>query len=79
MWGEHGDDAKHAAVALRTARDIDAGDALPEGVYGLGRGRVVYGCGRIERGAGALEQRALVAVGDESEMPDAVEAAWQHV
>src|SRR5438132_960657 len=78
LWGEPGHDAERASVAMRAASDVDPCDALPEGGD---RFRGVLGsrdrC--IEGGTGASQKRALVAVGQESVVADAVEAARQHV
>jgi hypothetical protein len=40
--GEHGDEAKGAASATRTALDVEACDALPECTCGFGGGRFVH-------------------------------------
>ena len=60
---ERGDQPKGALAAMGAARDIDAGDALPEGSDGLGGGGgLALGSGRIERGASARKKGTLVAV-----------------
>src|SRR5712691_11740279 len=80
LRGEPGHDAKRAAVAMRAASDVDAGDALPEGGERFRGGALLgRGGGRIEGGTGTSQKRALVAVGKEPVVADAVEAARQHV
>ena len=64
---------------MRAARDVNAGDALPEGGDGFGRCGCANGLGLGERGARRAQQRVLVAIGDESVVADAVEAARQDV
>lgn len=75
---EYLDCAQPADVAARAAFDIDTGDTPPEGLHGLDCGLFGDG-GGAKRGSGASEQRALIAVGEQSVMPDAVEAARQNV
>ena len=80
MRRERGDEPKGALAAMGTARDIDAGEALPERGDGLGGGGcLALGSGRIEGGASAKKKGTLVAVGDEPVVADAVEAARQDV
>src|SRR6266508_21380 len=76
---EHGHDAKRAEAALWAALDVDVRDALPEGDDGFsGRGGA-WSCGGAECGTSRCEQRALIAIGEEAVVADAVEAARQHV
>ena len=57
---ERGDETQSAALAVRTAADVDAGDALPEGGDGLGsEDGLALGGGRMERGAGARYRMRL--------------------
>src|SRR5688572_31749572 len=76
--GEYPDRAQPADVPARAAFDIHTGDALPEDLHGLDCGWFRDGGGG-KRGSGAGEQRALIAVGEQSVVADAVEAARQHV
>src|SRR5258708_20258960 len=70
---------KRAALAMRTVLDVNSGDALPEGAHGFWGGRCPHERGRLECCARLSKQDSLVAVGEQAVMPDAVEAAGQHV
>src|SRR6266705_1735499 len=76
---EPGHDAKRAAMAMRAASDVDADDALPEGGDRFRSNAIGRPGRRIEGGTGASQKRALVAVGEEPVVADAVESARQHV
>ncbi len=58
MRGECGHDTKHAALAMRATRDVDCGDALPEGVERFAHNGRGFEQTRTERGACRLKQRA---------------------
>src|SRR6266571_6926832 len=76
---EHGHDAKRAEAALRAALNVEVRDALPEGDDGFsGRGGA-RGCGELQCGTSRCEQCALVAVGEQSIVADAIEAPRQYV
>lgn len=79
LRGEDGYDAKRAGVAMRTAREVDAGDALPESGDGFSHRGARRWRWRLERGACLGEERALIAVGEQPVVADAIEAARQHV
>src|SRR6266849_30973 len=76
-WRKDRPEAKRPNTAAWAAFDVYASDALPEAALGLryagSRSR------RQQRCTGLLEQCALVAVGEQTVVADAVEAARQHM
>ena len=78
-WRERCYNPKRSDLAMRTARDVDTGDALPEGGDGFDSGRRRGNSRRVERSACFGNECALVAVGEQAVVADAVEAARQDV
>src|SRR5229473_2841404 len=76
-WRKDRPEAKRPNTAAWAAFDVYASDALPEAALGLryagSRSR------RQQRCTGLREQCALVAVGEQTVVADAVEAARQHM